>query len=261
MSDPHPVSEGNGSPAPKIFPKWANYVVPLLLLGALGGIPFKLTLIGLGGNPQTTDVGYQPKQPIPYSHELHVNQLGMDCRYCHSTVEKAAFAAIPPSATCMNCHHAIRKDSEQLKPLYASFKEGKSVEWVKVHDLPDYAFFNHSAHVNKGVGCVMCHGRVDRMGPEGVHQQEPLSMGWCLKCHREPTANLRPINQVTNLMWGLNLTRNEIDQIASMGVSTAGMTVGGKLTDQQRLAIGAKIHDGKQIKNARQLSDCSACHR
>jgi hypothetical protein len=244
-----------------VFPRWANYIVPLLLLGVFAGVPFQFILVGFGANPTTTDVGYQPHQPIPYSHELHVTQLGMDCRYCHSTVEKAGFAAIPPSSTCMNCHHAIRKNSDQLKPLYATFKDGMPVEWVKVHDLPDYAYFNHSAHINKGVSCVSCHGRVDRMDGQGVKQVEPLSMGWCLNCHREPAANLRPIDQVTNLMWGLNLTQLEIDQIASMGLEVKDMKVGGQLTAEQRLAIGRKIHEHKNIKTARQLSDCSACHR
>jgi hypothetical protein len=241
------------------FPRWANWVVPLIIAGAVAGGPYMLLFIGFGASPTTLAVGYQPEQPIPYSHELHVNQLGIDCRYCHNSVDKASYSALPAAATCMNCHHGIHTESERLKPLHASFQSGLPVEWVKVHDLPDYAFFNHSAHVNKGVSCVSCHGRVDRMGPEGVVQKEPLSMGWCLKCHRNPEQNIRPRDQVFNLMWGENLSKQEIAQIAGLGVE--GLEEGGRLTQVQKIQIGTKLKDAHSIKNANQLSDCTACHR
>jgi len=121
-------------------------------------------------------VGYQPVQPVPYSHALHVGQLGIDCRYCHNTVEVAAQAAIPPTQTCMNCHAKIRAQSPKLLPVRESYATGMPVHWMRVHDLPDFVYFNHSAHVRRGVSCVECHGRVDKM--EVVYQQEPLSMGW-----------------------------------------------------------------------------------
>ncbi len=131
-----------------------------------------------------------PTQPVPYSHALHVGQLGMDCRYCHTGVEVAAAATIPPTQTCMNCHSKVRANSEKLIPIRESYATGMPVPWIRVHDLPDYVYFDHSAHVRRGVGCVSCHGRIDTM--EVVFQAEPLSMGWCLECHRNPGAAPAP---------------------------------------------------------------------
>jgi menaquinone reductase, multiheme cytochrome c subunit len=182
-----------------VFPRWTNKIRQFAG-AALGGAPIYLTaFVWYGFSPKTTDVGYQPKQPVPYSHALHAGELGIDCRYCHNTVDQAALAAIPPTETCMNCHRLVRKDSPKLLPIRESHATGMPVEWTKVHDLPDYVFFNHSAHVTRGVGCVSCHGRVDRM--EKVTQQEPLSMGWCLDCHRAPDRHLRPPAEVTNMNW------------------------------------------------------------
>lgn len=175
---------------------------------ALGVPGYGVLVLGYGGAPETTDVGYAPVQPIPYSHALHAGELGMDCRYCHASVELSAHAAIPPTATCINCHgtkFGIRRTSPKLQPLHQAFygtdrsPPGQPIPWVRVHDLPDYVYFNHSAHVNRGVGCVSCHGRVDRM--EVVYQAEPLSMSWCLHCHRNPGPNLRPRDQITNMTW------------------------------------------------------------
>jgi hypothetical protein len=145
------------------------------------------------------EVGYAPQQPVNYSHQLHAGKLGIDCRYCHTSVEVASDAMIPPTQTCMNCHSQIKTDSDKLALVRESWATGKPIEWVRVHNLPDYAHFNHAAHVNVGVSCVSCHGRVDRM--EVVMQSEPLSMGWCLDCHRNPAPNLRPVAEVTNLGW------------------------------------------------------------
>lgn len=187
---------------PLIFPRWLDSLRPVV--GAVLGL-LPIYLIGVlyyGGNPTTTDVGYMPEQPVPYSHALHAGELGMDCRYCHNTVEQAAHAAIPPTSTCMNCHAAIYPESPKLLPVRESYAGGMPVGWVRVHDLPDYAYFNHSAHVNKGVGCVECHGRVDKM--EVVWQAETLSMGWCLDCHRNPEPRLRPIDEITNMSWERN---------------------------------------------------------
>lgn len=184
---------------PFVFPRWANKTRQLAG-AALGVTPIYLTfLIWYGGSPSTTDSGYQPHQPIPYSHALHAGQMGMDCRYCHNTVEKAAHASTPPSETCMNCHARVRTTSPKLELLRESFKADEPVEWTKVHDLPDYVYFNHSAHVTRGVGCVTCHGRVDQM--EEVFQKNSLSMGWCLDCHRNPEPNLRPPSEVTNMTY------------------------------------------------------------
>ena len=182
-----------------VFPKWTNLLLPGSIV-VLTVAPFYVMLmVTYGFSPQATDVGYQPPQPIPFSHAVHAGQLGIDCRYCHNTVEHAAHAAIPPTQTCMNCHTQIKKDSELLQPLYDSHESGNPIPWVRVHDLPDYAYFNHAAHVSRGIGCVSCHGRIDRM--EVVYQQQPLSMGWCLECHRNPEPHLRPFDQITNLSY------------------------------------------------------------
>jgi hypothetical protein len=182
-----------------IFPRWTNRA-PLVI--GLGG-PLLTSAIVLGIwywlSPKYTDVGYQPGQQVPFSHKLHAGDLGMDCRYCHNTVERAAYAAIPPTQTCMNCHHLILKSSPKLAPIRASFASGKPMEWIKVHMLPDYAYFDHSIHLAAGVGCRSCHGRVDQM--KVVHQTRPMSMAWCLECHREPWPHLRPPDQVTNMKW------------------------------------------------------------
>jgi hypothetical protein len=181
------------------FPKWTNLARPALATLAVLLPVYVTLLLAYGASPQTTAVGYQPVQPVPYSHALHAGQLGIDCRYCHTTVEAAAHAAVPPTQTCMNCHAKIRASSAKLLPIRESYATGLPVPWVRVHDLPDFVYFNHSAHVRRGVGCVECHGRVDKM--EAVTQVESLSMGWCLDCHRHPDRHLRPPEMVTRMDW------------------------------------------------------------
>lgn len=183
----------------QIFPEWTN---KLAFHAAVGG-PVTLALLVGGvwyyGSPEFTDVGYRPKQPVPYSHKLHVGELGLDCRYCHVSVEISPVANIPPTQTCMNCHKIIARDRVSLEPIRESASSGIPMEWVRVHDLPDYAYFDHRPHLRAGVGCVTCHGRIDQM--EVVYQVEPLSMSWCLDCHRNPAPYLRPSEQVTNMGW------------------------------------------------------------
>src|SRR5277367_2492116 len=188
-------------PKPLIsFPNWSNKLALGLLLG-LATVPvYAGLLLAYGAHPTTLNVGYAPQQPVPYSHAIHVGKLGLDCRYCHNTVEKAAFAALPPTQTCMNCHSSILTTDPRIQPVRNSWATGKPVEWVKVHNLAQYVYFNHSAHVNHGVGCIECHGRIDRM--EQVQQVKPLSMGWCLECHRDPGSHLRPKDvAVTDMNW------------------------------------------------------------
>ncbi len=155
--------------------------------------------VGYYFSPSYTDVGYQPAQPIVFSHRLHAGDLGMDCRYCHNTVERAAVAAVPPTATCMNCHETIGKTNVNVDPLRKAFVADQSLAWTRVHMLPDYAYFDHSVHLAAGVGCATCHGRIDQM--DVVTQQQPLSMSWCLECHRNPQAALRPREEITNMAW------------------------------------------------------------
>lgn len=150
-------------------------------------------------SPLNTDVGYRPVQPVAYSHKLHAGDLGLDCRYCHVSVERSAVASLPPTQLCMNCHTLVGINSDKLNLVRQSWTENRSIEWVRVHELPGYSYFDHSLHLEAGVGCVSCHGRVDQM--EIVTQQEPLSMGWCLDCHRNPTPHLRPVEEITNMTW------------------------------------------------------------
>lgn len=182
-----------------VFPRWVDPLRAVVAALLLGAPVYAIGLAYYGFWPNTRVVGHQPKQPVPYSHALHVGQLGLDCRYCHTTVETAATAAIPPTQTCMNCHAQIKTESPKLAPIRASFASGEPVEWVRVHDLPDFVYFNHSAHVRRGVGCVECHGRIDQM--EEVYQAKTLSMAYCIDCHRHPDARLRPVEAVTQMDW------------------------------------------------------------
>lgn len=174
--------------------------MPLLsLAGALLGGIVLIFIVWYYFSPEYTDVGYAPEQPVPYSHQVHVGELGIDCQYCHTNVEFSEEANVPATQTCMNCHGQIQTESLALLPVRESWATGYPIEWVKVTFLPDYVHFSHAAHVNNGVGCETCHGRVDRM--EVVEQVEPISMGWCLDCHRQPELYLRPDDQVTEMNY------------------------------------------------------------
>jgi hypothetical protein len=182
----------------QIFPKWANEVPRRILLGLIIFSTALVAGVWYYGSPEYTDVGYAPEQPIAYSHRIHVSQLGLDCQYCHTEVDESAVANIPPTQTCMNCHSQIdTQNPEEIQKIRDSWESGEAIEWVRVHNLPDYAYFNHAIHVNMGVGCETCHGRVDRM--DVVAQQEPLSMSWCLDCHRNPERYVRPPSEVTTM--------------------------------------------------------------
>ena len=193
------------------FPTWVNKFTLMVLGGLLAGGGYVGACLFVAVHPTTVNVGHRPIQPVPFSHKIHAGQLKLDCRYCHNTVDRAAHAAIPPTATCGNCHggNLVTEDkrtlsnihiaSEKLQPVRSSLETDESIDWIRVHDLPDFVYFNHSAHVTRGVSCVECHGRVDRM--EVVSQVKTLSMKFCLDCHRNPDARLRPLDQVTNLAW------------------------------------------------------------
>jgi menaquinone reductase, multiheme cytochrome c subunit len=212
-----------------IFPKSTDKFVKLgagiLAILALGGGGAAMYL----GHPNVADTGYTPEQPVPYSHKLHAGNLGMDCYYCHSTVERSSFAAIPATETCMNCHTRVKPQSPRLTKVRDSYASGDPIRWVKVHRLADYVYFNHQAHVTAGVSCVSCHGRVDQMIE--VKQVQPLSMAWCLDCHRNPAPNVRPAELVTKLDWQ---------------------------PDRDAAAIGREIIQAKGINPP---TNCSGCHR
>lgn len=190
------------------FPEWTENFKKALGLLLAGGPVYLIAVIAYGVSPEAIRIGYQPEQPVPYSHALHVGELGLDCRYCHNTVEESPHSAVPPAATCMNCHTGIHADSPKLLPIRESASQDVPVEWVRVHDLPDYVYFNHSAHVTRGVGCESCHGRVDQM--EKVSQVKALTMEWCLECHRDPYPNLRPIEEVTTMGYDPDTNRREL---------------------------------------------------
>jgi menaquinone reductase, multiheme cytochrome c subunit len=184
---------------PALFSKSADLFMKIGGLAVGVGLLAGAAGYGYLSHPRNIDTGYSPEQPVPYSHKLHAGSLGMDCTYCHYTVTKSAFAAVPTTETCMNCHTKVKEKSEKLAPVRESYKTGIPVQWIQIHRLPDYVYFNHQAHLSAGVSCVYCHGRIDQMTE--VRQVKPLNMGWCLECHRNPAPNLRPSNLVTKLDW------------------------------------------------------------
>ncbi|HSL24102.1 MAG TPA: cytochrome c3 family protein [Vicinamibacterales bacterium] len=215
------------------FPRSANWLsrfslIALFLLIALG-----LTLVmAVARTGYVTGQGEMLKQPIQFSHAHHVGGMGIDCRYCHTSVEDAAFAGIPPTKTCMNCHSQIWSQAPILEPVRASFRDGQPLTWTRVNDLPDFVYFNHSIHVNKGVGCATCHGPVDRMPL--MYQDSPLTMQWCLDCHTAPERFLRPRDQVFNMNYQ---------------------------PPANQLELGARLRKEHKIAPVEQLISCSTCHR
>ena len=193
-----------------VFPRWTNrlpgqIIFGLLLIGGVvtAGLTYYFT-------PKYTRVGYQPTQPVPFSHSIHVQQLGLDCRYCHDGVEKSWYSNVPAADTCMNCHSAIRANDPKLEPVRASYKDqNKPVEWVQIHKLPDYVYFNHSVHVNRGVSCVECHGRIDQM--DEVRHEKQFSMTFCLDCHRDLSNSRDYLAQGDSIIEELNKKITEIN--------------------------------------------------
>jgi hypothetical protein len=219
-----------------IFPKWTNRLPGMVLLGAALGGGGLTAGLWYYFTPKYTRVGYQPIQPVAFSHSVHADQLGIDCRYCHNGVEKSWYSNVPTAATCMNCHSQVLPTDPRLALVRESFATGKPIPWVQVHKVPDYVYFNHAVHVNRGVSCVHCHGPIHKM--DEVYHAKPLSMAFCLDCHRNPGPNLRPPDKVTDLDWAYSP-----DPVAAA---------------QQAQASGAQlVHDWKV--NASQ--NCSACHR
>jgi hypothetical protein len=215
----------------KIFPKSAN-VLPLqivIFVTVLAGVA--TAAVTYYSTPKYLRVGYQPIQPVPFDHSLHAGNLGIDCRYCHAAVEKSATSSIPAAQTCMNCHSIIKTASPLLEPVRQSYTTGVPVPWVKIHQAPDYVYFNHSVHVNRGISCVECHGKVNEMS--AVYHAKSHSMGFCLDCHRDPAARLRDPQDVYNLNSPT-------------------------LADQGRLADAHQFIKDWRVKPPQ---SCSGCHR
>jgi hypothetical protein len=184
---------------PAIFPKWTNRLPLMVIVGALLVGTAVMAGVWYYFTPAYARVGYTPVQPVPFSHAVHVDQLGVDCRYCHSAVERSWYSNVPAANTCMNCHNQVLKDDPRLALIRESAATGRPVPWVQVHKVPDFVYFNHSVHVNRGISCVHCHGNVNRM--DEVRHEKTLSMAFCLDCHRSPAENLRPKDKITDLDW------------------------------------------------------------
>lgn len=217
----------------QIFHRSTNTIARVSIFGSL----FILAALtwaayGINGSTYVTQTFVPREQPVQFSHKHHVGDDGIDCRYCHTSVEQSSFAGIPPTKTCMNCHSQLFVNSSYLEPVRASWRDNKPLQWTRVHDLPDFVYFNHSIHVNKGVGCSTCHGRVDQMPL--VYQVNSLQMEWCLGCHRQPEKFVRPRDQIFNMAW-----QPPPDQ-----------------TEQ-----GRRLVSEYKIQDARTLSSCSTCHR
>ncbi len=215
---------------PQIFHRSTNTFSKVSIFGSVFILGFLLWLFGAWSRSSwATQAGVAREQPIPFSHAHHVGDVGLDCRYCHTSVETSSFANIPPTKTCMNCHSQIWNSSPTLEPVRESFRTDRSIAWTRVHDLPDFAYFNHSIHVNKGVGCETCHGRIDKMPL--TWQKASLQMEWCLDCHRHPEQYVRPR-----------------EAVFQMGYEPPG--------DQETL--GRQLVKEYKIQS---LTSCSTCHR
>jgi len=216
----------------QIFPPSTNTFSRVSIFGAVFVILAILVVVYvIFRSPYVTQVNVVRDQPVPFSHEHHVNGLGLDCRYCHTSVETSPFAGIPPTETCMTCHSQIWTESRMLEPVRASMRNNEPIRWNRVHDLPEYAYFHHGIHVQKGIGCASCQGRVDQMPM--TWKEEPLTMEWCLGCHREPERHLRPRDEVFNMAWR---------------------------APGYQLALGRELVKKNHIPLNR-LTDCWTCHR
>ncbi len=221
----------------QLFPAGAN---TLARLSIVGGVLLAASGVGLAymlnSSPYVTRVNLIQEQPVAFSHAHHVDQLGIDCRYCHVSVETEANAGLPPTYTCMSCHSQVWNDSPMLATVRESLREDKPIPWKKVHDLPDFVYFHHGIHVQKGVSCVTCHGHVEEMPL--VWKAEPMNMGWCLNCHKHPENYVRPGDEVFNFAW----------------------TPSDEGPDVTQASLGAQIVQDKNIPVDR-MTNCSVCHR
>ena len=217
----------------QIFHRSANFLARFSLLGAavFAGVALTAVLV-VARSPYITNQNVTRDQPIQFSHKHHVGDDGIDCRFCHTGVETSAFAGIPPTKTCMNCHSVLFNNVGYLEPVRESYRTDESIRWVKVHRLADFVYFNHSIHISKGIGCSSCHGSVNQMPL--MFQASPLTMQWCLDCHRNPEKNLRPKDQVFNMEWKAPANQDE---------------------------IGHRLATENKIRTTAELTSCSTCHR
>jgi hypothetical protein len=217
----------------QIFHRSANLIArfSVLALVVLANLALAVVLL-VARSPYITNQRVTRNQPLQFSHKHHVGDDGIDCRYCHTSVESSAYAGIPPTRTCMNCHSVLFNNVAYLEPIRESYRTDESIQWVKVHRLADYVYFNHSIHINKGIGCSTCHGAVNQMPL--MFQASPLNMDWCLACHRHPEQNVRPRDQVFNMDWKAPANQEE---------------------------LGKKLVAEYKIRTVNELTSCSTCHR
>jgi hypothetical protein len=220
----------------QIFQRSANTIAKASIVGLvlLGVLAFGAITV-FQRSSYLTGKDIDRPQPVQFSHKHHSGDDGIDCRYCHTAVETSNSAGLPPTQTCMNCHSQIWSDSPYLEIVRASYRENKPIQWERVHDLPDYVYFNHSIHVAKGVGCSSCHGQIDDM--PAVHQVNTLQMEWCLSCHREPERFLRPKSEIYNQSYPNENTTPEL------------------------LELGRQLAKDYKVRGNDMLTSCSTCHR
>ncbi len=216
----------------QIFHPSTNILARLSIGGVAAAVPILGASVYFFNMSYTTQVRLPRPQPIQFSHKHHVGDEGFDCRYCHTSVDKAASAGMPSTHTCMSCHSQIWNDSPELKPVIDSYRNNTPIQWNRVHDLPDFTYFNHSIHVTKGVACVSCHGRIDEMPL--VWKEKTLTMQWCLDCHRDPAKNLRPKEYVYEMNW--------------------------KPKADQKVPSGEELAKEYHVLSTFQMTNCSTCH-
>lgn len=217
----------------RTFPRFTNALARASILGFVLLVAVSLWIAYVFvRSPYISEVGIARAQPVAFSHQHHVGQLGIDCRYCHTSVETSDFAGLPPTETCMHCHSQIWANSQMLEPVRASWRDDQPIQWTRIHNLPQYAYFNHSIHINKGVGCATCHGRIDKMPL--TYQANTLYMQWCLECHRNTEKHLRPQAEIYNMAW--------------------------QPAEAEQLALGHKLVKQYNIKSAYSLTRCTVCH-
>jgi hypothetical protein len=211
----------------------ATIVGAILILGAVGAVAWQVQ-----NSPYVTEAGIVKGQPVPFSHEHHVSGLGIDCRYCHTTVADSSFAGVPPTKVCMSCHSQIWTNAQLLAPVRQSWRDNRPIAWTRVHNLPDYAHFYHDIHINKGIGCNTCHGEVDKMPL--MFQNASLQMQWCLNCHRNPAQYIRPREEVFNMHYDV-----EHDP---------------KRPGETQATLGPKLIKQYHVLEKQQMQSCSTCH-
>lgn len=248
---------------PQVFSAYSNplarislLLVPLIIAGT------GVSLAAFYRSDYTTGRNEIVEQPVPFSHYHHVSQLGIDCRYCHTSVEQSASAGIPPTKTCMNCHQQMWTGADLLAPVRESYQTNKPIAWTKVHNVPHYTYFNHSIHVSKGVGCYSCHDRIDQMPL--VFQTKTLLMEWCLACHRNPEPHLRPRSEIYNLGWKpdeASYHEGGADgSTAHRGFATIDLD-GEEIRPMSQSELGRHLKEKYKIRDATTLTNCSICHR